>query len=104
MKHFDSNEEFRQAINRLNALGSEYLGWKFTIARKNHKDEFGIDIKSGEEYLKQSCSTDYLKLSKQSMENLLYCIFTFNQGLEELLDGIVKKRENELIESLNNLD
>jgi hypothetical protein len=90
-----SEEDFKKYLGRLNALTSEYTPWQDTKARKEHQDEFGDIIKEGDIYYKRSYGPSYsdvLKLSRRSIEIVIYCLFNGNFSLENIADKIKEAR------------
>ena len=101
------DETFELAVARLNALGGEYQPWKVTQARKNHTDEFGQLIKSGEHYYNKSSGSAYdnvVKLSEKSMDSFAYLYFLNTPQLKDTADKIVKKRKEKLQKSLDSFN
>ena len=101
------DETFELAVARINALGSEYHPWKVTQARKNHTDEFGQVIETGEDYYKKSSGPafdDDVKLSKKSMDYFAYLYFLNAPSLINLADKVIKKNEEELRKAMDDLN
>jgi len=103
MNHFKSEEDFGKDLRRFNALISKFPSWKPTKARKKHTDKFGKKIEEGEVYFKRSygLGDDVLKLSRESMEQVLFVIFFRNSGLSDLADELIKERMEELTAKLD---
>jgi hypothetical protein len=88
-------EEFDDMLDKLNALNPSAFPWQRTNARKEHKDLFGEAIRDGEVYFKRQVGAgwgDDIKLSRLSMERMLYALFGLNPGLEGLAEEIYKAR------------
>ena len=97
-----SDNELRELVEKLNALYSDFYQWRFTTARKKHQDEFGDEIAEGEVYFKReygSAWDEVLKLSRGSMEKMLYCVFNGNFRLEKICEELVKEKRKRLIEA-----
>src|SRR5688572_23343131 len=65
-EQYYSEKELPEMVDRINAFASDYSGWKFTHARKEHQDLFGEVIKPGEYYFKHGSGPafdDVVKLS-----------------------------------------
>src|SRR5439155_18285853 len=78
IEKYYSEKELHQMVSRINAFASEYSPWKFTHARKEHRDLFGDVIKPGEYYFKHGSGPafdDVIKLSAPSMEKLCFALF-----------------------------
>jgi hypothetical protein len=96
-----SEENFNKYLQLLNALSSEYSQWHYTTARKDHVDLFGGAIKHGEEYFKRGngpAFSDVIKISQQSMDRLLYALFSWNPTAEGIGVEIQKIRMAKLRE------
>jgi len=101
------DETFELAVARINALGNEYQPWKVTQARKNHTDEFGQVIETGEDYYKKSSGPafdDDVKLSKKSMDDFAYLFFLNTPSLINLADKVINKQKEELRKAMESLD
>ena len=91
-----SEEESQRLVWMLNALyfGSPYFGfdgWKPTKARKNHEDAFGDEIQEGEMYFKRQYYQAWdsvLKLSRRSMDKLLFAVYGGNTDLEKFCEKL----------------
>ena len=110
MDYFRSEEEFHKQLNRLNALGNPYFSWSTTQARKDHIDEFGDNIDTNDMYYKRSLGGSFdnvIKLSRDSMEKLLYCVFSGGGALEALGDLALERQEQQMrdaLETMNKFD
>ena len=74
---FESAEEFWRHLEVLNALMDPHFQWAQTQAAKDHVDDFGEDIRSGELYYRRptvGSFNTHSKLSRRSMERLLYAV------------------------------
>ena len=87
--------EFRENLDYLNAITSDYFPWKPTTAMKTHIDEYGHKIEKKEIYYKRenSAYNSEIKLSKSSMEKLLIIIVNQNDTLKSI-GKIIKKNKN----------
>ena len=103
-RYFNSDDDFRLALARINALGSPYSTWNLTQARKTHTDEFGQVIETGEHYYKKSSGPAYhneVKLSEKSMDYFAYLFFLQAPGLEKFADKVINKQQQELIDAMD---
>src|SRR5437773_11808472 len=101
-----SEKELHEMVNRINAFASDYPGWKFTHARKEHQDLFGEVIKPGEYYFKHGSGPafdDVIKLSAPSMEKLCFALFESAVLLEPIADQILKQRQKRMFEVASKL-
>ena len=78
--------EVNKVLDTFNAL---FPGqpWKHTSARKEHVDLFGEVIKNGESYYRRHVGAgwgDVVRLSRLSMERLIYVFFHTNPLLREI--------------------
>lgn len=106
MKYFKSDKEFNLYLDRLNSLLKYDFEWQYTQARKDHKDMFDVEIKEGENYFKRPYGASYdavLKLSRLSMERLLYAVFAGNCNLEYLSDKLIRKQAEDIRKALNGM-
>ena len=104
MRYFESEAEFKLYVDRLNALIShDYSHWQSTEARKKHVDMHGVQIQEGEIYFKRQYGTAYddvLKLSRLSMERLLFALFVSNYNLESFADKMIDQQRKALLDGL----
>ena len=106
VEHFYSEKELHEMVNRINALASDYSGWKFTHARKEHQDLFGEIIKPGEYYFKHGSGPafdDVIKLSALSMEKLCFALFESTIFLKPIADRILKQRQRRMFKVMSKL-
>ena len=72
------------SVDLLNAVvHHDSLGWRMTSARKTHIDEFGDEIKRGEDYYRRESGpevVDVFRLSVHSMNKVLRVLFEWNNG------------------------
>ncbi len=97
-----NDDELRKLLEKLNAPFSGFYQWEFTKARKEHEDEFGDEIAVGEVYFKRKYGLAWdavLKLSRDSMEKMLYCVFNGNFLLEDICEELVKEKKERLAEA-----
>lgn len=97
-----SDEELSKRVNWLNALYfSDWYLWRLTRANKEHNDEFDNKVNEGEYYYKREngpAFDDIQKLSRASMEKMIYVIFDGNPALEKFCEQIVEEKEQKLHE------
>lgn len=101
--YYDDNELFEQ-INRINALLGSENEFETTIAKKEYSDIFGVKILFGETYYKRQIDQGYgdiIRLSRATMERLLYAFFANNQQLTNLADKLYQNEIQELLNKLN---
>ena len=106
VEHFYSEKELHEMVNGINAFASDYSGWKFTHARKEHQDLFGEIIKPGEYYFKHGSGPgfdDVIKLSALSMEKLCFALFESAVLLKPIADQILKQRQKRMFEAASKL-
>ena len=106
VEHFYSEKELHEMVNRINAFASDYSGWKFTHARKEHQDLFGEVIKPGEHYFKYergSAFDDVVKLSALSMEKLCFALFESAVFLKPIADQILEQRQKKMFQAVSKL-
>lgn len=93
------DDEFRDLVGKLNALSPSALPWQATKAQEEHVDLLGETVSESELYFKRGvgigCGDD-IKLSRLSMERLLYALFTANSSLKFLAEEIHEGRQEEL--------
>ena len=94
-----TEKKFEEYLIYLNHLSDEYSPWQLTQAKKEHIDEYGIVITKGQIYYTKPCNKNFkklLKLSKQSMDQLLFLVVEGNDKLR-----LIGKRFEEIrIETL----
>ena len=102
IEQYYSEKELHEMVNRINAFASDYSGWKFTHARKEHQDLFGEIIKPGEYYFKHGSGPafdDVIKLSALSMEKLCFALFESAVFLKPIADQIWNSGKSECSKS-----
>jgi hypothetical protein len=90
-----------ELLGRFNALFGGWNEWRPTSARKEHQDLFGEVICDGEIYYKRQMGPawdDVIKLSRLSMERLLYAVFYGNSRLENIAARIEQAEQSRLQE------
>lgn len=103
--HFQiyDDDELDDYVKKLNALYTwPDQGWRKTQARKDHVDEFGDRVVDGESYFKREYGPawdDVLKLSRTSIEKLLFCVFSGNFGLQGMCDRLIDDQQRQLAEA-----
>ena len=102
---YSSDEDFERDLERLNAFENPYTPWRSLVGRKDHVDEFGEAIEKGEvHYVKEvgaSSFTSPLRLSRSSIEKVLYVAVHLNPGIQALGDKLVKRTRDELLSKLD---
>lgn len=96
---FTDEAEFRAAFKRLTALQGQWPAWEAPEARKEHEDAFGVTIKRGETYFKKQVGSpfaDPVKLSRSSMEKLLYIFVATSPQMEAMADLLIQEQEAHL--------
>lgn len=99
-----NEEAFAEKLTLLNVLLNPYSQWQYTTARKKHEDLFGVPIKEGEVYLKRSCGAAYddvIKLSRESMDKFIYCLFNGDFFIQGLAEQIQRKNILDMQEQIN---
>jgi hypothetical protein len=103
--YFESTEKFWDALRQFNVLYGGFLfEWKPTTARKEHEDLFNVRVEPGDTYFRKDVAglsyDSALKLSRPSMEKLLYAVIGVNPSLgtdlQELLDQKMKDMSQRL--------
>ena len=90
------SEEFERKLKQLNALCDSMSNWSETRAAKDHEDEFGSRITSGDMYYKRELGGGFgnnLKLSRQTMDQFLFSLFGNNELLRNLADTMITIEE-----------
>jgi hypothetical protein len=101
-----TDEQFEKYLKRLNALGNPYSNWSYIQARKVHVDELGDQILNGEIYFKRSYGVAYndvFKLSRRSMDKVLFLLFNGNFYLQTIADQFIMKEFEKLSVAINKL-
>ena len=100
-------EELEKKVKLLNALINQYSPWQETVARKEHEDLFGVAIKKDEMYFKRTLGGTYddvIKMSRQSMDKFVYCLFNANASLEALAEKLETIRMEDLRKAIDRLE
>ena len=96
------------SVDLLNAVvHHDSLGWRMTSARKTHIDEFGDEIKRGEEYYRRESGpevVDVLRLSVRSMDKVLRVLFEWNNGGLAMAKLVLRERDASIRAALDRLD
>ena len=83
-----TDDEFETRFELFAAIcGNDYFPWRTMKARKEHVDEFGKMISQDEIYFRKEVGGVYeraLKMSKASMDSLLFILFADNRHLLEI--------------------
>ena len=97
-----NDKELSDFVKKLNALYSDHDGWTFITARKDYQDEFGSKVYRGQIYFKRQYGVAYddvLKLSRNSMELLIYCLFNGNFTLQHFCEKLIMEENKRLSEN-----
>jgi hypothetical protein len=100
-------KSFREDLQRLNALCGPVWHWEPTKARKEHTDNFDAPIRRGETYFKKTCGVGYgddIKLSRTSMETVLFAVIGSNPFLQMAADRLVESEARERAAAANNIN
>ena len=96
------------SVDLLNAVvHHDSLGWRITSARKAHIDEFGDEIKRGEDYYRRESGpevVDVLRLSVRSMDKVLRVLFEWNNGGLAMAKLVLRERDDSIRAALDRLD
>ena len=95
------DKRLHELVEKLNAIGSSFNEWSLTKARKQHDDEFNYTIEEGQLYFNKQYGCGYdevLKLSRTSMEMLLFCLFNGNSTFERMCERLVEENRKRLRE------
>ena len=96
------------SVDLLNAVvHHDSLGWRMTSARKTHIDEFGDEIKRGEDYYRRESGpevVDVFRLSVRSMDKVLRVLFEWNNGGLAMAKLVLRERDASIRAALDRLD
>ena len=96
------------SVDLLNAVvHHDSLGWRMTSARKTHIDEFGDEIKRGEDYYRRESGpevVDVFRLSVRSMDKVLRVLFEWNNGGLAMAKLVLRERDDSIRAALDRLD
>jgi len=84
-----NEDELAKKLDLLNALLNPYFPWRYTTARKDQEDLFGITIKEGKTYFKRECGAAWdnvIKMSRESMDKFIYVLFNGDFCLQKLTE------------------
>ena len=84
----------------LNALYNKDFGWVVRRARKEHTDELGVLIHSGDEYYHRRSGRSVMevqKLSIQSLNLIALILFEGNYEMTKIAKNILSLRQKEAI-------
>lgn len=84
-------EIFDRALEKLNMFTPAGGQWRLTRARREHTDVFDETIAAGEDYYSREVGpgwSDVVRISKLSMERLLYAVVINNPRLTELIAAL----------------
>lgn len=91
--------EFWTALKRLSALHGKWQAWEMPEANKEHEDAFGVTIKRGETYFRKQTGPGFasvVKLSRSSMEKLLYVFVATSPQVEAIADVLIQEQAAQL--------
>ena len=96
------------SVDLLNAVvHHDSLGWRITSARRTHIDEFGDEIKRGEDYYRRESGpevVDVFRLSVRSMDKVLRVLFEWNNGGLAMAKLVLRERDDSIRAALDRLD
>jgi len=95
-----SDEKFELFYSYLKILGHLYCGWEDSKANKEHTDINGITISKGERYFKRTIKNKYIKMSKNSMDEMLFLMFEDNELLQSLGNNFIEEKKKEYKDAL----
>ncbi|QVN19583.1 hypothetical protein [Burkholderia pyrrocinia] len=101
---YRSDEDFWRDLDRLNALDNPYLPWRAVEARKSHIDAFGDTVAVREIHFVKDAGrafTPAFRLSRSSMEKVLYVAVHLNPTIQGLADKLIQKSEDEFMRKLD---
>ena len=89
------DKKFIELFSRFDALFHDWGRWKAVKARKDHMDVFGEPIQTGETYFKRDYGASWdatIKLSRKSLELVMFVMFAGNLILEQVADKFIEAR------------
>ena len=89
------DEKFVELFSRFDALFHDWGNWGAVKARKDQTDLFGESIQTGETYYKRDYGASWdatIKLSRKSLELVMFAMFAGNLILEQVADKFVEAR------------
>jgi hypothetical protein len=96
------------SVDLLNAVvHHDSLGWRITSARRTHIDEFGDEIKRGEDYYRRESGpevVDVFRLSVRSMDKVLRVLFEWNNEGLAMAKLVLRERDDSIRAALDRLD
>ncbi|NDY58908.1 hypothetical protein G3N56_19405 [Desulfovibrio sulfodismutans] len=101
-----SDDDFDHLFKLLNALSGNTYAWNQTSAKKEHIDQFGKKINPGDVYYKRQYGNSYsqeLKLSRQSMENILTILFHGSLQLRQVGEHFFKIEQDKILSCYKNI-
>ena len=92
------DSELQANVELLNQIYPSDDPWQSVVAHKDHDDLFGDSIKPGELYYNRVCRCPWnpIKLSRRSMEAVVFCVVEGNQPLLRVLQGWQEQRFEKL--------
>ena len=88
-----SDREFSEKLEKLNSLYG-HMGWQPAAAREELTDIYGQTIKRHEIYYQRVFPPDTLKLSRGSIEKLLFSLFHLNGKLNRVTEVFLNGQVN----------
>lgn len=101
-----NEQDFKDKLEKLNAFMDPLVQWEPTKARKEHIDEFNRTINIGETYYKRKYAFNFnhiTKLSRKSMDSLLFMMFEGNPHLEYMAEDAIKEMTKYKKKAVNKL-
>lgn len=101
------DEELYERVELLNTLNNSYAPWRAAAARKNDEDFFGREIKQGDVYYQRQYGQAYddtIQLSRKSMEDIIFCLFSGNVGLQSFTKSLKEKNIEQMLETINKVN
>jgi len=101
-----TDEQFNKYFSYLQVMSDDYTQWSTSKARKEHIDSFGIKIEKNEVYYKRQLRQSFssvIKLSKKSMQNILFMLVEDNILLQNIGEDLLKHRKKLLEEATSSI-
>jgi hypothetical protein len=99
-------DKFDIYLKYLNHFTNIYFQWQPTNAIKEHIDEYGVKINIGDIYYKREhlkSHSDVLKLSKDSMDKLLYIMIEGNNQFQSYGQYLENKQLKDIQDALERI-
>jgi hypothetical protein len=101
-----NDDRFFENLDLLNTLMGAHP-WQEVRAKKDHIDEFGDKIAAGDSYYRREYGVAYhevVKVSRRSMEIMLYAVLRGNRLLRDIARNLKEKQEKELAGAMKDLN